>query len=118
MSDDALSGAALLAAANDAKAALDKGNPPAGSGEARFVSAMIARALAVSKRDAKMAAEIAAAEAVLARAFGTGEWAGFIAGIRQGRWDADEALYKMLKRLAVLRLKATRPEALPPSDRR
>ena len=119
MSGDALTGESLLAAAEAAQAALDAGTPPAGSSEARFIAAMIARTRDLAKRDQAMAQDIAAQEGEIVRRFGDGRDPGAVAAaIRSGTLDADESLHQALCRLAVLRMRATKPEALAPEDRR
>jgi len=118
MSGDALSGTGLIAAAKTALAALDAGTPPASSSEARFISLMIARAHDVAARDQALAPAIAAHESAIVKEFGAGkELDAVITAIRNGALDANDALYDSLHRLAVLRLKATKPEALAPEDR-
>ncbi len=119
MSGDALTGEGLLAAAEAAQAALNAGTPSAGSSEARFIAAMIARTRELAKRDRALAPGIAAQEAEIVRRFGHGRDLGaVIAAIRGGMVDANSALHRALYRLAVLRLQATKPEALAPEDRR
>ncbi len=119
MSGDALTGASLLAAANSAQAALDAGTPSAGSGEARFIAAMIARTRELAKRDQAMALDIAAQEADIVLRFGDDrDLSAVVAAIRSGKLDAEEGLYQALHRLAILRMQATKPEALAPEDRR
>ena len=118
MSGDALTGESLLAAAESAQAALDAGTPSAGSSEARFIAAMIARTRELAKRDQAIAQEIAAQEAEIVRRFGQGRDLGAIViAICNGELDADGALYQALYGLAVLRMQATKPEALAPEDR-
>lgn len=118
MSGDAATGAGLIAAAQAAQAKLDEGTPPASSSEARFISLMIARARDVAARDQALAPAIAAQELAIVKQFGAGkELDAVIAAIRIGALDANDALYDSLHRLAVLRLRATRPEALAPEDR-
>lgn len=119
MSGDALTGEGLLAAAEFAQAALDAGTPSAGSSEARFIAAMIARTRELAKRDHAMAQDIAAQEAEIVRRFGDGRDLGaVVAAIRNGTLDADDSLHQALRRLAILRMHATKPEALAPEDRR
>ena len=119
MSGDALTGASLLAAAEAAQAALDAGTPSAGSSEARFIAAMIARTRELAQRDQAIANDIAAQGADIARQFGQSRDLGaVVTAIRNGELDADGALYQTLYRLAVLRMQATKPEALVPEDRR
>ena len=118
MIGDALTGEGLLAAAEAAQAALDAGTPSAGSSEARFIAAMIARTRELAKRDQAMAPEIAAQEAIVVSQFGKGRDLNAVtANIRSGKFDADPALHQALHHLAVLRLRATKPEALLPVDR-
>jgi hypothetical protein len=118
MSGDALTGEGLLAAAEAAQAALDAGTPSAGSSEARFIAAMIARSHELAKRDQAMAPAIAAQEAALVARFGNGlDLHSVTAAIRSGTLDADNTLHEALHRLAVLRLRATKPEALAPDER-
>ena len=118
MSGDALTGASLLAAAEAAQAALDAGTPSAGSSEARFIAAMIARTRELAKRDQAMAPEIAAQEAIVVSQFGKGrDLSAVIVAIRSGAFDGDNTLHEALYHLAVLRLRATKPEALAPKER-
>jgi hypothetical protein len=118
VSRDALTGAGLIAAAKGAQAALDAGTPPAGTSEARFIAAMIARVRELAARDQALAPALAAQESAIVRKFGAGEdLATAVAAIRSGTLDADEALYQALHRHAVLRLQATKPEAVAPEDR-
>ena len=118
MSSDALTGEGLLAAAEAAQAALDAGTPPAGSSEARFIAAMIARTRELAKRDQALAPDIAAQEAAVVAQYGRGRDLGaVIAVVRDGSFDGDVVLHQALYRLAVLRLRATKPEALAPEDR-
>lgn len=119
MSGNALTGDSLLAAASAAQAALDAGTPPTGSSEARFTAAMIARTRELAKRDQAMAPEIAAQEAIVVARCGKGrDLDAVIAAIRSGAVDGSAAHYQALHRLAVLRLQATKPEALAREDRR
>jgi len=118
MSSDALTGAGLLAAANAAQAALDAGTPSAGSSEARFIAAMIARTRELAKRDQAMAPAIAVAAVAIVDRFGMGRDLNAVtSAIRSGTFDGDKDLHQALDRLAVLRLRATKPEALAPEDR-
>ena len=118
MSSDALTGEGLLAAAEAAQAALDAGTPSAGSGEARFIAAMIARTRELAKRDQALAPAIAAQEAAVIAQFGKDRDLNTVtANIRSGTFDASTALHQALYQLAVLRLRATKPEALLPVDR-
>jgi hypothetical protein len=118
MSGDALMGESLLAAAEAAQTALDAGTPPPGSSEARFIAAMIARTRELAKRDQALAPDIAAQEAAVVAQYGRGRDLGaVIAAIRDGLFDGDTALHQALYRLAVLRLRATKPEALAQVDR-
>jgi hypothetical protein len=118
MSGDALTGESLLAAAESAQAALDAGTPPAGSSEARFIAAMIARTRELAKRDQTMAQDIAAQEAEILRRFGQGrDLSAVVTATRNGAFDGDGVLHEALYRLAVLRLHATKPEALELKDR-
>ncbi len=72
-----------------------------------------------SKRDQAMAQDIAAQEEEIVRQFGDGRDLGaVVTAIRIGTLDADGSLYQRLYRLAVLRMQATKPEALAPEDRR
>ncbi len=119
MSGDAFTGEGLLAAAEAAQAALNAGTPSAGSSEARFIAAMIARTRELAKRDEVLAPAIAAQEAAIAAQFGDGrDLSAVIAAIRGGMLDANSALHRALYHLAMLRLQATKPEALAPEDRR
>jgi hypothetical protein len=119
MSGDALTGESLLAAAESAQAALDAGTPSAGSSEARFIAAMIARTRELAKRDQAMAPAIAAQESAIVRHFGHGRDLGaVVTAIRNGTLDAEDSLHQALHRLAILRMQATKPEALAPEDRR
>ena len=118
VSSDALAGAGLIAAAKGAQSALDAGAPPAGTSEARFIEAMIARVRELAARDQALAPTLAAQESAIVKQFGAGkELNTVIAAIRNGALDADETLYQVLYRLAVLRLQATKPEAVAPQDR-
>jgi hypothetical protein len=118
MSGNTLTCAGLLAAAEAAQAALEAGTPPAGSSEARFIAAMIARTRELAKRDQALAAEIAAQEAAIVARYGNGrDLDAVTAAIRAGAYDGDKQLHHALHRLSVLRLRATRPEALAPEDR-
>lgn len=118
MSGDALTGESLLAAAESAQAALDTGTPSAGSSEARFIAAMIARTRELAKRDEAMARDIAAQELVVVSQFGKdSDLNAVTAAIRNGAFDGNSSLHQTLYRLAVLRLRATKPEALAPEDR-
>ncbi|MFM9842660.1 MAG: hypothetical protein ACKVOI_06800 [Dongiaceae bacterium] len=118
MSGGALTGEGLLAAAEAAQAALDAGTPSAGSSEARFIAAMIARTRELAKRDQALANDLAAQEADIVRQFGHGRDLNAVtAAIRNGAFDANSALLQALYRLAVLRLQATKPEALALEDR-
>jgi Domain of unknown function (DUF6285) len=113
-----LTGAGLLAAAEAAQAALDAGTPPPASSEARFVAAMIARTRELVRRDQAMAPDITAQAAAVVARFGHGhDLDAVIAAIRSGTFDDDSALHEALYRLAVLRLRATKPEALAAEDR-
>ena len=117
MSGDALTGEGLLAAAEAAQAALDAGTPSAGSSEARFIAAMIARTRELAKRDHALANDIVAQEAAIVAQFSKGSDLGaVVAAIRSGTLDAEESLYQALHRLAVRRIQATKPEALAPED--
>jgi hypothetical protein len=117
MSGDALTGESLLAAAESAHAALAAGTPPAGSSEARFIAAMIARTRELAKRDQAMANDITAQEAEIVRQFGHGrDLSAVVTAIRSGTLDAYGSLYQALHRLVVLRMQATKPEALAPED--
>jgi hypothetical protein len=119
VSSDALTGAGLIDAAKGAQAALDAGTPPAGTSEARFIAAMIARVRELAVRDQALAPALAAQESAIVKKFGAGEdLATAVAAIRSGALDADETLYHALRRLAVLRLQATKPEAVLPEDLR
>lgn len=119
MSGNALIGEGLLAAAEAAQAALDAGTPSAGSSEARFIAAMIARTRELAKRDQAMAQNIATQEAEIVRQFGHGRDLGsVVTAIRNGMLDADGLLHQALQRLAILRMQATKPEALAPQQRR
>ncbi|HVR65198.1 MAG TPA: hypothetical protein VMT98_01050 [Verrucomicrobiae bacterium] len=118
MSRDALTGESLLAAAESAQAALDAGTPSAGSSEARFIAAMIARTRELAKRDQAMVPAIAAQELVVVSRFGKeSDLNAVTAAIRNGAFDGDSSLHQAIYRLAVLRLRATKPEALAPEDR-
>lgn len=117
MSGDPLTGAGLLAAAAAAQAALDKGTPTAGSSEARFIALMIARALQMADRDLRLGPEIADQQSAVVGAFANRNYDKLRADIRHGRRDGHEALHHALSRLAALRLRATKPEALAPEDR-
>jgi hypothetical protein len=118
MSGNALTGESLLAAAEAAQAALDAGTPPAGSSEARFIAAMIGRTRELAKRDQAMAPAIAAQELVVVAQFGKdSDLDAVTAAMRNGAFDGDSSLHQVLYRLAVLRLRATKPEALAPEDR-
>jgi hypothetical protein len=118
MSGDALTGESLLAAAEAAQAALDAGTPSAGSSEARFIAAMIARTRELAKRDQAMVQDIGAQEAAVIAKVGMGSDLNVVtAAIRNGAFDGDNSLHRALYRLAVLRLRATKPEALAPEDR-
>jgi len=118
MNGDALTGELLLAAAETAQRALDAGTPSAGSSEARFIAAMIARTRELAKRDQAMAPEIAAQEAIVVSQFGKGrDLSAVIVAIRSGAFDGDNTLHEALYRFAVLRLRATKPEALASEDR-
>ena len=118
MSGDALAGEGLLAAAEAAQTALDAGTPPLGSSEARFIAAMIARTRELAKRDRALAPAIAAQEAVVVAQFGKdSDLTAVTAAIRNGAFDGDGSLHQALYRLAVLRLRATKPEAIAPDDR-
>jgi hypothetical protein len=117
MSGDALIGDGLLAAAQAAQAALDVGTPPAGSSEARFIAAMIARTRELAKRDQAMAQDIEAQEKEIVRQFGhERDLSAVTSAIRSGGFDGDNTLCQALRRLAVLRLRATKPEVLAPED--
>lgn len=119
MSGNALTGEGLLAAADAAQSALDAGTPSAGSSEARFIAAMIARTRELAKRDRATAGDIAAQEAEIVRQFGHGsDLSAVVTAIRSGTLDAEDSLHKTLHRLAILRMQATKPEALAPEDRR
>jgi len=118
MSDGALTGTGLIAVAQAAQAALDSGTPPGSSNEARFTALMIARAREVAARDRRLAPEIAAQEAAIATKFGASSDLNDVnTALRGGALDRSDALYTALYRLAVLRLRATKPEALAPEDR-
>ena len=118
MSGNALTGEGLIAAAQAAQAALDSGTPPAGSSGARFVAAMIARVSELAARDRAMAPAIAAEEAAIVQQFGADrDLNAVVAALRAGTVDGSDALYRALYQLAVLRLRATKPEALAPDDR-
>jgi len=118
MSGDALTGELLLAAAETAQRALDAGTPSAGSSEARFIAAMIARTRELAKRDQALAPAIAAQEAEIVRQFGNGRDLNAVtAAVRNGAFDGDNTLHEALYRFAVLRLRATKPEALASEDR-
>jgi hypothetical protein len=115
----ALTGEGLLAAASAAQAALETGTPPAGSSEARFIAAMIARTRDLAQRDQALAPAIAAQESAIVSGFGAGkDLDAVLAALRAGKLDRSDGLYRALHRLAVLRLQATKPEALAPEDRR
>lgn len=118
MTGDALTGTGLLAAAAAAQTGLDTGTPPPGSSEARFVAAMIARVRELARRDQALAPAIAAQESAIVGDHGAGsDMSAVIGGLRSGRLDGSDTLYQALYRLAVLRLQATKPEALTPADR-
>lgn len=118
MSGNTLTGAGIIAAAQAAQAALDAGSPPADSSEARFIAAMIARVRELAARDRALAPAIAEEETAFVKQFGGGKDPdAAVAAIRSGALDADGSLYQTLYRLAVLRMRATKPEALAPEDR-
>ena len=118
MSGDRLVGEGLLAAASAAQAALDAGAPAAGSSEARFIAAMIARTRDLAKRDQALASDIAERESAIITQFSAGKDLGaVVAAIRAGRLDGDAALHQALYKLAILRMQATKPEALATADR-
>jgi hypothetical protein len=119
MSGNALTGEGLLAAADAAQSALDAGTPSAGSSEARFIAAMIARTRELAKRDRASAGDIAAQEAEIVRQFGHGrDLKAVTVAIRSGAFDAEGSLHQALQHLAILRMQATKPEALAPEVRR
>lgn len=118
MSADPLVGEGLIAAAAAAQAALDAGTPPAGSSEARFIAAMIARVRDLAKRDQSQSAAIVEQESALIKQCGGKDLRTIVATMRRGALDADGTLYQALYRLAVLRMRATKPEALAAEDRR
>jgi hypothetical protein len=79
---------------------------------------MIARTRELTKRDQAMAGDIAAQEADIAAHIGEGcDLNAVTAAIRNGAFDGDGALHEALYRLAVLRLRATKPDSLAPEDR-
>ena len=79
---------------------------------------MIARIRELAARDQALAPAIAAQESAIVKQFGAGkDLKTAVAAIRNGALDANEALYQSLYRLAVLRLQATKPEALALEDR-
>ena len=118
MSGNSLTGVGLIAAAQAAQAALDAGRPPADSSEARFITAMIARVRELAARDQALAPALAEEETAIINRFGGGkDLDAAIAAIRSGALDASDALHQTLYRLAVLRMGATKPEALAPEDR-
>jgi hypothetical protein len=65
-----------------------------------------------------LAPVIAKQEAAIVAQFGDGRSLEIVvAAIRAGKLDADIRLHRELYHLAVLRLRATKPETLPPEDR-
>jgi len=79
---------------------------------------MIARTRELVRRDQAVAPDIAAQEGAVVGQFGAGrDLNAVVTTIRSGTLDANSALHQALYRLAVLRLRATKPEALAPEDR-
>lgn len=94
---------------SEARRVLQTGLAPSLSGEARLTARLAANAVATAEREIALAGRLAVAEAALPHA---------VDGIRAGRHDGDEDLYRRLFALAVLRAHIADPSAPTAEERR